>query len=64
MSEKCELTWCKSGKDGTVDVNEIIGDGAWRTMICEDCAKALDMKKYGDLPEAPIVKERLKKYYG
>jgi len=63
QTEKCALRWCESDKPGIVEACENIGDGAWSTMICEDCARALCMPHGGDLPAPHIVQDRLRTYY-
>lgn len=62
--EPCKLRWCKSGQEGTVEVSEIIGDGAFRTEICERCAKALGLKQEDDLPDSVQVEQALRREYG
>ena len=60
MPEKCLIRWCKSGLDGTVPVNENIGDQSYRTEICINCATALGIKEGDDLPDANVVERTLK----
>jgi hypothetical protein len=45
----CELRKCKSGLPGTIGVNENIGDGSWRTLICKPCADELGLHEGDDL---------------
>ena len=57
----CDFKYCISGKLGTIDVNEIVGDGAYRTMICKPCADAVGLKEGDDIPfNAHAVNEKLK----
>jgi len=59
MTEKCLIKWCRSGLQGTVGVNENIGDQSYRTMICTNCAVALGLEENGDLPDATVVQRVL-----
>jgi hypothetical protein len=45
----CELRGCKSGLLGTIAVNDNIGDGSWRTVICKQCADRLGLREGDDL---------------
>jgi hypothetical protein len=61
---KCAFKECKSGLDGTVDVNEIIGDGSWRTLICTRCAEITGLKSGDDIPfDAAMVNRKLHAAY-
>ena len=56
----CEFKHCVSGKRGTIAVNENIGDGTWRTMICRPCAKVVGLKDGQDIPhDAAAVNAKL-----
>ncbi len=48
----CELKACRSKQPAVVSVNENIGDGSWRTDICQPCADRLGLKDGDDLPGA------------
>lgn len=57
----CDFTHCVSGKPGTIGVNENVGDGAYRTMICAPCAKVVGLKDGDDIPhDAEAVNQKLK----
>lgn len=60
----CEVRWCESGKPGTVNVNEVIGDGTFRVVICRDCAKSIGVKRGQCLPEPSRVQRLLAKATG
>jgi hypothetical protein len=60
---KCQLKWCKSGKEAVTRVNENIGDGSWSTWICQGCRNALGLVEGDDLPEPDIVSWKLKERY-
>jgi hypothetical protein len=62
---KCEFVECKSGLDGTVAVNEIIGDGSWRTLICTRCAEIAGLKSGADIPggDADNINSKLRAAY-
>ena len=57
----CELKWCQSGNDGKIRVGEVIGDGTWCVLICQDCADKLGMTEDQVLPDPDTVKKALTK---
>ena len=46
----CDFKFCVSGRRGTIAVNEIIGDGSWRTMICKVCARVTGLEEGDTIP--------------
>lgn len=59
----CELIDCISDNQDRrlISVNENLGDESYNVSICKTCAKALNMKKGMDLPDANEVARLLKK---
>lgn len=57
----CELIECLSDKKDRrlISVNENLGDESYNVSICKTCAKALNMKKGMDLPDANEVTRML-----
>lgn len=60
----CEIRWCKSKKLGTIPVYENIGDGSWLILICKQCAEAIGVRKWDDLPDSSIVRTRVIAFRG
>lgn len=56
----CEIRWCLTKETGTIAVDENIGDGCWRVMICTDCSNRIGIHAGGVLPEAIVVKRLIK----
>jgi len=59
MIKRCEIGWCGKKTNQLVPVNENIGDGSWRVLICQECADKIGLKAGDDLPSTQIVKQRL-----
>jgi len=59
--DSCELRLCQSGDPAVVSVSEIIGDGAFRVGICQQCADELGLKDDGELPDFVTVKKMINK---
>jgi hypothetical protein len=57
--KNCEIRWCGTPAEGLVSVNENIGDGSFRVVICDQCAAALGLKEGDDLPEPAVVKSKI-----
>lgn len=60
----CELTECRSGLKGDVIVNDNIGDGAWSTLICSECATVIGLREGSDIPDdTAAVNKQLREHY-
>src|SRR6185436_11782836 len=59
----CDLIHCISKKKDRrlISVNENLGDESYNVSICKTCAKALNLKKGMDLPDANTVTKLLNK---
>ena len=57
---KCEIRWCMKPCNNLIPVNDNIGDGSFRTLICPSCAKILGLKRGDDLPSPEVVRKKLK----
>jgi protein-arginine kinase activator protein McsA len=55
MSE-CQVRWCQSKQPATVPVTENIDDGAFRAVICRQCAEAIGVQAGDDLPEPDVCR--------
>ena len=53
MKNGCEFKYCASNNTDTrtIAVHENIGDGSFRTEICQTCADIVGLKEGSDIPD-------------